>query len=144
MEFETEIIEGKKCPYCGNQTDYIDSIEIYKKRSYGMVYACLPCNAWVGVHHGNTEKSLGRLANAELREAKKKAHYYFDPIWKHLVERGHSKQQARASAYKWLSERLGIPIKFTHIGMFDVELCNKTIDYSKLHYEFLKGKQHGE
>lgn len=75
-----EILTGKVCPYCGKPTEYVDSSIIYG-RSYGMIYLCRECRAYVGVHKG-TDQALGRLANAELREAKKETHFYFDQISK--------------------------------------------------------------
>ena len=71
----TLLYAGLICPYCGNNSEYIDSSFIYGK-SYGMIYLCRPCEAYVGVHKG-TDKALGRLANKELRESKKEAHFYF-------------------------------------------------------------------
>ena len=68
------------CPYCGKEAELIDSSVIYG-RSYGMAYICFDCDAYVGTHKG-TEKPLGRLANAELRKWKMRAHDAFDPIWK--------------------------------------------------------------
>ena len=53
------------CDYCGRQAEYVDSKVVYGK-SYGMMYLCRNCMAYVGVHKG-TDKPLGRLANAELR-----------------------------------------------------------------------------
>ncbi|HNM09272.1 MAG TPA: zinc-finger-containing protein, partial [Chitinophagales bacterium] len=52
-----------------------------------------------------------------LRECKILAHKYFDAIWK---ERRLMKRKA---AYLWLSERLGIPPQYTHIGMFGCKTC---------------------
>lgn len=75
-----ELLTGKICPYCGRSTEYVDSSVIYG-RSYGMIYLCRDCRAYVGVHKG-TDQALGRLANAELREAKKEAHFYFDQVAK--------------------------------------------------------------
>lgn len=121
---DAEIMQGKKCPYCGEPSIYTDSAVIYGK-SYGMIYLCKPCDAYVGVHKPQPTVALGRLANAELRAAKKLAHYYFDKLWKD----GFMKRQ---SAYKWLSNELGIDPEHTHIGMFDVEQCNKTAELSKL------------
>lgn len=69
-----EIFTGKICPYCGKPTEFVDSSVIYG-RSYGMIYLCRDCRAYVGVHKG-TNQALGRLANAELRDAKKEAHFY--------------------------------------------------------------------
>jgi hypothetical protein len=79
----------------------------------------------VGTHKNSKEhKPLGRLANAELRAAKKRAHAAFDPLWKS----GHMK---RGSAYAWLSDTLGIDKKDAHIGMFDVERCNAVVEAVK-------------
>ena len=33
----------------------------------------------------------------------------------------------RNEAYRWLSEKMGTPIEFTHIGMFDVDQCRKVV-----------------
>jgi hypothetical protein len=99
-----------------------------------MVYLCRRCDAWVGVHKG-TDKPLGRLANKELRDWKKKAHAAFDPLWqaklsKRRRERGenYKKVWARGSGYRWLSEQLGIERKLCHIGMFDVETCRRVVE----------------
>ncbi len=129
-----DIMSGHVCPYCGSETEFIDSSFIYGK-SYGMIYICVSCNAYVGVHKG-TNKSLGRLANKELREAKKEAHFYFDQIaktklinkiWKEYVE-GVSN---RNKAYLWLSKQLNIEVKDCHIGMFDVDQCKRVIEICK-------------
>ncbi len=124
------ILKGKICPYCGDETEYVDSSCIYVV-SYGMIYLCWPCNAYCGVHAG-TNKALGRVANCELRAWKKAAHKSFDKIWK-------KKYLKRSLAYKWLSIRLGIPKEYTHIGMFSVETCKKVIELSK---KFTKEKQY--
>lgn len=123
------ILQGKKCPYCGEPSIYTDSEVIYGK-SYGMIYLCKPCDAYVGTHKSQPDVSLGRLANAELRAAKKLAHYYFDRLWKD----GYIK---RASAYKWLSNEMGIDPDHTHIGMFDVEQCAKVTWLSKAKLELI-------
>lgn len=121
------------CDYCKKQAEYVDSSAVYR-RSYGMIYLCRTCSAWVGVHRG-TDKPLGRLANAELRDWKKKAHATFDPLWQAKLklrreQRGsdYKKHWARGSAYKWLSEQLGISKKDCHIGMFDVDKCKKVVE----------------
>ena len=68
--------------------------------------------------------ALGRLANKELREAKKQAHFFFDKIWinKHL---------SRGMAYKELSKSMGVHPDLCHIGMFDIEQCNEVVKFSK-------------
>jgi len=120
-----DIYSGKICPYCNGDSVFVDSNEVYG-RSYGMIYLCRPCKAWVGVHKG-TNEALGRLANAELREGKKEAHFYFDKLWSYKIKKGTKRRLARTKAYNWLSEELGTSISKTHIGYFDLEMCKKVV-----------------
>lgn len=57
---------------------------------------------------------MGRLANPELREAKKRAHHYLDQLWQPKVYN-------RPKVNKWLSESLGKNQDFAHIGMSNVK-----------------------
>lgn len=118
------IFEGKICPYCKQPSIYAPDSSIVFSRDFGPIYICKPCRAWVGVHKPNPTKALGRLANAELRELKKDAHAAFDPFWKKFFK-------TRQSGYKWLSQKLGIPREYTHIGMFGVETCKKVVELCK-------------
>lgn len=121
-DIEKEIMAGKICPYCKQKSEYVDSKIIYGK-SYGFIYYCKKDGAYVGVHKG-TNEALGRLANAELRKAKKDAHEYFDKIWKLEIMK-------RNEAYKWLSEKLKLEPEYTHIGMFGVKTCKDVVFFSK-------------
>lgn len=114
-----DIAKARVCPYCGRKPVLTDSAEIYGGRSFGPIWLCRPCNAYVGCHQGTTTPK-GRLADSLLRQAKKKAHCAFDPIW----QTGLMKRQ---EAYDWLSRELGIPRDYTHIGMFDVDTCLRTV-----------------
>ncbi len=114
------------CDYCGKPTRFVDDSIVYG-RSFGMIYYCRECRAWVGVHRG-TDQPLGRLADAELRKYKKAAHAAFDPIWRRT-------QITRRDAYKWLAEQLGISEEETHIGMFDVNRCKQAIAVCKKRME---------
>lgn len=109
------------CDYCGRRAEYVDSKIIYGK-SYGMIYLCRNCMAYVGVHKG-TSTPLGRLANAELRHWKMHAHAVFDPLWQYGRFKGR-----RNAAYAWLSQQMGLPIQRTHIGMFDVQQCKQVVE----------------
>lgn len=134
IQLRQDILSGKKCPYCLGDTEYIDSSEVYGK-SYGMIYLCRPCNAYVGTHK-TTGESLGRLANEELREAKKEAHHYFDQIAKtNLINKVWKKFipniSNRKKAYLWLSKSLKIDKDECHIGMFDVEDCRRVVELCK-------------
>lgn len=116
------IIQGKICPYCGSNAEFTNSSVVYGK-SYGMIYLCRSCNAYVGVHKG-TDRALGRLANKQLRALKHEAHEYFDKIWQLQIMK-------RAEAYSWLSSVLGLPKEYTHIGMFSEKTCKQVIYFSK-------------
>lgn len=111
------------CPYCGSEVDLVDSFEIYHNNKYkGWMYACSnrpQCDAYVGCHP-RTKTPLGRLANKKLRLLKNEAHRQFDPLWK-------SGHMTRRNAYYWLAHKLNIPVEKCHIGMFDVEDCQRTI-----------------
>jgi len=104
-----------KCDYCGGQAELTSSAEVYGGKYYGMIYLCRPCWAYVGCHPG-TKNPLGRVANAELRDWKKRAHVAFDWLWK-------SGRMGRNEAYRYLSDKLDIAPEKCHIGMFDVEQC---------------------
>ncbi len=122
------------CDYCGQQAEFVDSKAVYG-RSYGMMYLCRNCGAYVGVHKG-TDEPLGRLANVELRNWKMAAHRAFDPLW----ERGPF-MGCRRAAYWWLAQRMGLPIEKTHIGMFNVEQCRRAINI--INYESKGDFNHG-
>jgi hypothetical protein len=126
-----------QCPYCKSNAVLASSVEVYGL-DYGYIYKCSNypiCDAYVGTHKGTT-KPLGRLANKELRELKKKAHLYFDYMWKSRNSKLKVKN-SRKKAYKWLSEQLGISVNDTHIGYFDKETTMKVIDICSKYYKNL-------
>ena len=107
------------CDYCLKLAEFRISSKFIYGKNYGPVYFC-PCKyAYVGVHKGTT-RPLGRLADAKLRKIKIEAHTAFDPIWK-------NKEMKRKNAYAWLAEKLGIEAKACHMGIFDEQLCRRTI-----------------
>lgn len=124
-----------RCPYCGDNAVLQSSTAVYGNgRDFGDLYVCANyprCDAYVGVHKG-TDKPLGRLANAELREWKKRAHAAFDGLWRRKMSvHGCAKKKARGKGYRWLSEQMGIDEKRCHIGMFDVEQCQQVVEICK-------------
>ena len=111
------------CPYCHRPAEFLDSAEVYHGRSYGMIYLCRPCDAFVGCHKaGSGDEPLGRLANAELRNWKVQAHNAFDPLWKDQMF-----FVRRTDAYAWLAKQLHLPTDKTHIGLFDVDQCKQVV-----------------
>jgi hypothetical protein len=111
-----------RCDYCDRLAERVNGKAIYPHRPDlvgKQFWRCQPCGAYVGCHPG-TSTPLGRLANAQLRRAKQQAHAAFDPIWR-------SKERSRGEAYAWLAEQLGISKNNCHIGMFDVEMCERVV-----------------
>lgn len=122
------------CPYCGEPaTLFKSSRQFYHGRNFGPVWACTDCDAWVGCHRGSPNfVPLGRLANAELRKAKMAAHAAFDRLWRGKAEKeGCSRSKARGAGYRWLAVQLGVDPKDCHIGMFDVEQCQRVVAVCK-------------
>lgn len=123
------------CPYCSKPAVLVTGKDIYPHRPdlfEKHFYRCRPCGAQVGCHPGTTTP-LGRLANAELREWKQRAHAAFDPIWQ-------SGNKKRRDAYHWLSQALGISFADTHIGMFDVPTCQRVVGLCQA-FAFEKSKE---
>jgi hypothetical protein len=124
-------MSAPQCPYCGRSSYFKPTSDIVYGRDYGPIYLCQgfpECKAWVGCHKG-TDKPLGRLADAQLRAAKRRAHEFFDPLWKRKMARtGCRQHEARTAAYAWLAEQMGIEVDQCHIGMFDVRDCMKVVN----------------
>ena len=116
------------CPYCGKNAKLVDSKEVYGK-SYGMIWLCKPCDAYVGCHKNSKQhKPKGRLANKELRSWRMKAHDAFDPLWQRKMRKEKcSKSVARKAGYKWLAGELGIPYEECHISWLTIEQCQMVV-----------------
>lgn len=109
---------GDPCRYCEGPVELVRHREVYG-RDYGKwpyLYLCRSCGAYVGLHP-HTQKALGSLADAELREARK--------IWKgpFLDVTEGVFQGDRSAAYRWLAEALGIDAEDCHWGLFEVDRC---------------------
>ena len=122
-EKQNKIYEGLICPYCGRETELADADKIYKTKGLGMVRLCRSCFAWVGVYTSGPNKGVakGRLANASLRGLKVKMHAEFDRL--------HNNQEERAEVYRTLSGFMGLPLEYTHIGMFSEKSAGKLFDF---------------
>lgn len=110
------------CPYCRNPAHLAESAEVYGGRDFGKIWICRPCGAYVGTHRNDpNHRPLGRLANAELRFWKIKAHAAFDPLWK-------TGGMSRGAAYRLMQEAMGMTAQEAHIGEFDVAECRQLIE----------------
>lgn len=105
------------CNICSSLKTVIltDSSIVYGK-SYGMIYFCTNCRSYVGVHdnpnndHGETNAPKGTLADAELRNLRKIAHKYFDPLWQNTTLK-------KSKAYSILKNILNVSKERAHIAM---------------------------
>lgn len=136
---EKLILKGQICLYCGRNTRKQDSSVIYGT-SYGPIRRCVPCDAYVG-YNKKTNKPLGSVANAELRELRKQTHFLFDQIWqKNLIYQigaPNPNLSARKNAYHWLARQLEIDIYYCHIGMFTTEQCMQVVDICISEYQII-------
>ncbi len=113
------------CPYCGRRSVLKPAEYVYGENTIGVgsqLYVCSgypDCQAYVGVHEG-TQKPKGILADSELRNKRIRAHRAIDAI----VRAG---CMSKDGVYSWLSDRLNIPYKETHIGYFSDYFCEQTI-----------------
>lgn len=123
---EREVTNTPRCPYCGRDAKLVMGHDVYPHRpdlGSKSFWKCGYCQAWVGCHP-RTTVPLGRLANAQLRQAKQRAHALFDPRWLRQRDKG----AARVKAYAWLAEKLNIAPENCHIGEFDFETCQRAIE----------------
>jgi len=119
------------CNICGVQKSIIltDSAIIYGS-SYGLIYYCTNCRAYVGVHkvkdnpHGEKDAPLGTLADSELRRLRKQAHALFDPLWSKST-------LSRRGAYKVLQRATGVSEERAHIAMLNKNEVSILITYLK-------------
>ena len=110
------------CPYCDRPARLATGRERWPARrdlASVRVWVCDPCGASVGCHVG-TDRPLGTLANAYLRDARRRAHAALDPLW-----RGGAR--SRSDVYVWLARRLRIPANLCHIATFDADLCEDAV-----------------
>lgn len=115
------------------QNDMITKAEIMEKAALKIDLSTFPAEALEKMNEMFNGDYAGAMAktDAELRRCKIEAHRYFDEIYKR-------KLMKRSEAYKWLSEQLGLPTEYTHIGMFNPETCAKVVDVSKKYLETMR------
>ena len=125
-EYQIKVYSGTICPYCKSETRITTEEEIYGTTYKGRKMICCKnfpnCDSYVGTHKED-DTSLGRLADKSLRTYKKATHDAFDRIWM-------KKHCTREESYVHLSNAIGIPINYTHIGMFNIKTCKKAINWA--------------
>lgn len=101
------------CNICGAPVKLVGNEQIYgRKYGSGLAYLCTGCGAFVGTHRPRPREAFGILANAEMREWRKKCHSRFDSMWRTASQRRYM--------YARLAEKLSIPVSDCHFGYFDL------------------------
>jgi hypothetical protein len=107
--------------------ELVDSAVVYGGRSFGPIWMCPEpgCGAYVGIHANSaTFAPKGTLANAETREARKRAHAAFDGLWKGGL-------MPRTEAYALLAAFMGVEPKRCHIGYMNPAECAQVLAFVK-------------
>jgi zinc-finger-containing domain len=67
-------------------------------------------------------------ADPLVRQARRDAHFAFDPLWMAHKERtGLSREAAQAAVTRWLSVQMGMPQARCLIDQFDVATCERVV-----------------
>ncbi len=114
------IFTARLCAYCGAVPELRTAREVFGEQATGngRYYVCPGCGARVGCHR-YSDQAMGRVASAELRKLRERAHKVFDLVWRD----GH--KRSRYNAYSWLALRLGMPRHLVHMGYFDEGECRR-------------------
>lgn len=122
--FEKDVLSGKLCPYCNCETQKVTDKEIYGIQSnYNKSFIQCIQNSDHYVGTFSNGKSLGRLANSELRKLKRDGHAVFDKLW----QGEEATFNSRDHAYAWLSRKMRLSMDLTHFAMFNNEQCIQSI-----------------
>jgi hypothetical protein len=135
-----------QCPYCLQTSALVTGAEVYPHRADladKQFYLCEPCQARVGCHPDG--RPLGTLADGPTREARTKAHYFFDLLCNRKLVTARAKlkgggvtmsarlerqlrKEYRAAGYAWLAGQLDIPISECHMAMMTEEQCLRVVE----------------
>ncbi len=121
------------CDDCGNTARLVlagDSAYPYLE-DHGPVWICASCQAWIGVRPRSRQHTpLGRLANADLRDAKKRLHDVLEPLVVAKMRRDGVKPfEARGKAIKWLASELNFTLSTPSIHALTLDQCEQAIRY---------------
>lgn len=122
--------EPDSCDMCDSSNIVLTTNAVIYGRDYGKwpkLWYCNDCKAAVGCHP-NTNIPLGRMADKETRELRKKVHDVFDRIWK-------SGSMNRSQAYEWLAQGLKIPAPDCHISWLTKEQLSDALVLSSIYLE---------
>ena len=113
-----------KCNICGGEVSYCSNARVYgKEYGSGKMYYCEKCGAYVGTSKTRPRDAVGILANAEMRDIRKKCHDLIEKKWK----TGENEREK----YALLAQELDIPLSECQLGCLVLTTLRKA-------YEILK------
>ena len=130
------------CNYCGRKCQIVDGLTLYPHRGEFInrkFVKCEACAAWTLLDHNG--RPIGPLANVTLHAKRRRALEALKPLWVRVMENGAEEKTAKASAYLWLTESLGLNDRPPRINSFDEELCDLTIQLCNETIMALKGAE---
>lgn len=105
------------CNLCEGHVEYVSNAAIYGRQyGSGFCYRCTACGAYVGTHRSRPKEAIGILADAEMRDWKKRCHEAFDAFWKTTKE----PQRRRSNLYIRLAGEMRLEVQGCHFGYFGV------------------------
>ena len=118
-------VKAIKCNSCGGTVIFTSNSRLYgREYGSGKMYYCTQCGAYVGTHKPRPEEALGILGNKEMRDMKMRCHALFDTKWKNEPT-SRKRHIAKKNAYRWLADKLEIPVDDCHFGYFNMDTLNK-------------------
>ena len=112
------------CPYCNREAERISNEFLYGKvYGNGMAWDCRHCDAFTGC--SDDGRPIGALANKELRMARKKARAHVESFVTGQVD----EKSVRNMVYASLTRYLGISRQVCAIGRFNLDMCQRTMDF---------------
>lgn len=119
--------QPKTCDICKSPNVTFQNNKVLYKKSIGnwpYIWICRSCGSAIGCHFG-TKYPLGKMADLKTRQARAKAHKWFDQLHQQ------SGLTTRTGAYTWLANAMGLSRAKCHIGHFTSEQCEEVIRLSK-------------
>lgn len=116
-----QMLGGPRCIECDQIGKLTTGAELYPHRPdlHRKYFWRCDCGAYCGCH-GVTTRPLGNPCGYETRRARISAHAHFDPLWR-------SGGMGRQDAYTWLSQRMGLRLEQTHIGMMTADQARAVV-----------------
>jgi hypothetical protein len=120
------------CDYCGGkaQLSRVGDDSYPYREDHGVLWICRACDAWIGTYARSRRNiPLGRLANAELRQAKAQLHAALEPLVTAKMRRdGCNAFEARAKGLRWIVAQMGLGEHHANIHALDANQCRQALD----------------